>query len=153
VRWLCRADDSSVPTCAPGRAPGLHACPLCCGWTDLTPVDQTVVDPVTGDCLRACVASLTGLRLAEVPDFAALDLSGEDWWDALLLTLRRRGLRLEAVEDPADEPGLSLVTGPSPRFDGAWHAVVHRGPGLAHDPHPSRAGVRGVTAAYAVRAA
>jgi hypothetical protein len=150
VRWLCRDGDGSPPTCAPTPQAGRWPCPSCCGFADLTPVDQTVADPVTGDCLRACVASLTGQPLAAVPDFAALDLSGEDWWGALLACLRRRGLALEAVEDPADARGPVLVTGPSPRFDGAWHAVVYRGARLAHDPHPSREGVRGVTAAYAV---
>lgn len=54
----------------------------------MTPVKQTIVDDIKGDCLRACVCSLLGLAIDQVPNFAELDFfTGLDSW------LAARGLR------------------------------------------------------------
>lgn len=109
----------------------------------MTPVDQTVFGD-DGNCLSATVASVFGLALSKAPD-----LRGERWWPTLTMWLRFKGWApLYSEELPPEFTGycVGLGDGP-PRGDGArgrHHAVVWRGGpegGIAHDPHPSRAGL------------
>lgn len=105
------------------------------------------------NCFQACVASVLGLPIDEVPE--ACD--GAKWdWDAFQDWLATRGM--QAIEVgfgnggtlyPVRKPVLCIVTGKSPRecVTGA-HAVVGELVGVEgfrvlHDPHSSQAGFEG----------
>jgi hypothetical protein len=110
----------------------------------MTPVDMEflVENGEVGDCVRACTASIFGLPASEVPHFVR-DHKGdwrgpwEDWIEA-------RGYIVLEI-DPRRRPEcIYLGCGPTPRtkeYRPAAHMVVMQGIGIAHDPHPSRAGL------------
>ena len=109
-----------------------------------------------GDCMRACVASLLGLSVDDVPHFARYGLNDEPpdkhgWWWAFIGfcdTLEPSHEVLVPDEPPppsddiADLFGMYLATGKSPRGD--WnHVVICRGGEVIWDPHPDRLGIDG----------
>lgn len=106
----------------------------------MTPIDQTRFGKPHGNCLAAAVASVLELPLDSVPDLNATDVHQlivlNDW-------LRQFDLQFTWV--PWDtytghRHSFFLVSGESPR--GLRHTVVCNERGeLAHDPHPSRAGI------------
>lgn len=133
--------------------------------TEIVPVDQTIFvgDERKGNCVAACVATITGLPLDRVPHFIEFGIaygdsddvdavsSGNNWWAMMLGFLAARGLwvvELDKVTD-ADRYDLLLVAGMSPRS--VLHQVIYREGRLWHDPHPSRAGVLDVREVLAVR--
>lgn len=96
-----------------------------------------------GDCLRACVATILGLDLHEVPHFVQyLDHpEGTDphlWYWALLGFCDAHGWRVDYTQ--GDPPvGLSLASGTSARGHG--HVCVAMDGEIVHDPHPARSGL------------
>lgn len=104
-----------------------------------------------GNCYPACLASLLDLDLASVPHFFQLHADAEAALDETLRFLRRHGYTTMSFDWAPwlnrYAPGtLAIFSGQSPRGD--WkHAVVGEitadGWRLAHDPHPSRAGIVG----------
>lgn len=79
----------------------------------------------TSDCLRACLATVTGRSYEDAPDDTG------DW-------------RAKAIEfiNTRQTIGLVIGIGESPRGCKGGHAIVCYPDGtLVHDPHPSRAGV------------
>lgn len=129
-------------------------------------VDQTifVTDPARkGNCVAACVATLFGVPLKDVPHFVEFGIaygdsddvraasSGHHWWAMMLGYVAGRGhwvVELDSVAD-ADTGEMILVAGMSPR--GVMHQVLYRDGRLWHDPHPSRDGVLDVREVLAVR--
>lgn len=112
----------------------------------MTPVDQTIFvgDPEgrPGNCMQAAVASILGLGLDEVPHFAALPEDHDDvrpCWDAFEEFFAKRGFEAVFLAYEFCPESYYLASGPSPR--GVSHMVVMQDGKLAHDPHPSRAGV------------
>lgn len=114
----------------------------------MKPVDQTIFGVPDGNCFAACVASLMGLALEDVPNFC----SHKDWFERLRVWLAPRGFVPIAFE-PSDACGtddlfdhvgdaFAIVGGRAAR--GHLHACVYRGGRLVHDPHPSRAGLLSV---------
>ncbi len=112
----------------------------------MKPVDQQAND----DCVRACAASLLELPLEEVPHFVAI--GGSSWRFHFIQWLAQRGFGF--LEIPFERLGRDsiawygghyIVSGTSPRQPGGpmQHAVVFKDYSLAHDPHPSRAGLIG----------
>lgn len=100
-----------------------------------------------GDCLRACVASITEVDVEEVPHFAQYRAGDARlWWWALVGWCSAYGWDVELVERddrgrrPEELPqGWCLAMGPSPR--GHRHVIVAFDGRMAHDPHPSRVGL------------
>lgn len=102
-----------------------------------------------GDCFRACVASILELPLPDVPHFFAgqragtvmtptLETAMQDWF-------HRLGLGLVMIPIQADTPNeaMGIFGNRYPRLyyiligqsiKGVNHAVVCRGPYMAHDP-------------------
>ena len=133
----------------------------------MKPVDQTVVDPVIGNCWSACLASLLEISLEEVPHFATAPDVWEDrqgrgvtWLTATLDWLNSKGLKAkwkslpEAHLLPYEEYNRGIpvgvpviLSGHSLRYEGCLHATIAVFDGKAftmlHDPHPSRAGLKG----------
>lgn len=105
------------------------------------------------NCFQACVASVLGVPITEVPD--ACD--GTTWdWDAFQDWLGSRGLQAievgfgnEGTIYPVTKPVLCILTGPSPReCPTGRHAVVAEFIGLEgfqllHDPHQSELWIDG----------
>ena len=100
----------------------------------MKPVDQLfLVDrDGRGDCLRACEASILELDPHDVPD---VGLFGWSWMQALVCYA---DLTLIV---PGEVSGYWIAGGMGPR--GIRHSVVYLGAEMAHDPHPSRAGLVG----------
>lgn len=117
----------------------------------MIPVDQEFVhDPENGqhgDCMRACIASILDLPREEVPHFAQLDAQGEgNFWLMLAEFCRSRGYSFVTVRGQvvwAEDDIYHVISGPSPRIKGGFHAIVGRNGRPFHDPHPSRAGLAG----------
>jgi hypothetical protein len=102
-----------------------------------------------GDCLRACVATVLGLPLEDVPHFVQYieHPAGTDrslWWWAMYGFCRWYGWAVGYNDDPLDPPkGWALADGKSPR--GHMHVVVAYDGEVVFDPHPSRAGLTDIT--------
>lgn len=109
----------------------------------MIPVDQTnFYDPekgTRGNCQQAATASLLGLTLDEVPNFME---QPQGFWQSFWEFIASRGLVLIELSGARHFDVYHLAYGPSPR--GVSHAVVYRYGALAHDPHPSRAGLLSV---------
>lgn len=105
----------------------------------MRPVTQTILTVPDGDCFAACVASLLGLPLEEVPNY-----HGDDWWERWQGWFGERGVApvFLHVEPGWSWPGYWIGNPRSPLGarhedrDLVQHAVVMRGRELAHDPHP-----------------
>lgn len=126
-----------------------------------------------GDCWRACIATVTGTPIAEVPHFVG-DHYDEDtagalldppaparWFESTQQWLADRFGHLclyydqpEAMyPDHRTEPSAwpwVIWSGQSPRGD--WkHSVVGSQTGrMVHDPHPSRAGVTDLDGVFVI---
>jgi hypothetical protein len=115
-------------------------------------VDQTRCHngDIRGNCFRACIASLFDLPLEKVPAFEDAKESHE-WHDMTLNFIDEHGCEYWGVtqdwnsigpEEIAGMGGYVIASGNSPRGD--WkHAVLWKDGQLAHDPHPSREGLKG----------
>lgn len=108
----------------------------------MTPVDQTEFyeeGKSVGNCQQAATASLLGLALDEVPNFIR---HPHGFWQSFWEFMASRGLVVIELSGERHFDCFHLAYGPSPR--GVSHAVVYRYGALAHDPHPSRAGLLSV---------
>jgi hypothetical protein len=111
----------------------------------MKPVDQTQFagEGVGGNCVQASLASILELPLDAVPHFLAIADEPAHWELAFMDWLEERGVGLIRREGDWVFDGFYLASGPSPR--GVSHMVVYRDGSLAHDPHPSRAGILSVS--------
>lgn len=104
----------------------------------MKPVDQTQFyeeGKSRGNCQQAATASLLGLELHEVPNF----IEQSSFWGSFFEFLKSRNLVQIELDGDHHLDCYHLAYGPSAR--GVSHAVVYRFGKLAHDPHPSRAGL------------
>jgi hypothetical protein len=126
----------------------------------MTPVDQEFLhkpeEGQYGDCQRAVIATLLDLPASEVPHFNGI-AKGEPFafWEALQGFVRSKGfvyLTVPARSGSAffgdDGDVFHEISGPSPRGNGTFHAVVGCNGQIVHDPHPSRAGLAGDPATW-----
>src|SRR5471030_594009 len=82
---------------------------------------------IQGDCARAVIASLLELPIAEVPHFMQLADEVHGFWNRL-------------YDWREGDPDLyHEMSGPSPRGNGTYHAIVGKNGKPFFDPHPSRA--------------
>lgn len=106
----------------------------------LTPVTQTRFGGDHGDCFAACVATITGVPLDQIPNFIE---AGREWFAVLWNWADETGWDVYSAHSKETLPnGPLIVTGPGAR--GFGHACVWiGGPDgmIAWDPHPSRAGL------------
>jgi hypothetical protein len=103
--------------------------------------------PLRGNCNAASLASILEIPLWMVPPFEDMrgDLQEErrnEWLQRMF------GLELVRTHghQPSQLPEFYIACGPSPRGGGRPHLprVVYRAGELAHDPHPSGAGITAV---------
>jgi len=105
-------------------------------------------DQQRGNCYQAALASLLELPLNDVPNFVGIDVAGgENWWTHSTQWLYNRGYDMYywPIEDENNplEPAPDehyLISGKSPRGN-FYHVAVYLDGNLAHDPHPSGAGI------------
>lgn len=124
----------------------------------MKPVEQTKFGYPDGNCMMACVASITEIPLDELPDLRTeADLVGKSWWYVSEKALAKNGwiiLWHEVEVDKLIPPGWSIANGDSPRGitnkDGSpvGHSVVVFDGELKHDPHPSDSGLDGPPYSY-----
>lgn len=110
-------------------------------------IDQTDFTDVSGDCLRACAATVCGLELAEVPHF----MTEENWRLAYITFWFTRGKivnwfhtvstdMLYATLGKIKYKGLCILAVDSFVHEGKLHAVVGNFKGgnleVFHDPNP-----------------
>lgn len=124
----------------------------------IRPVFQTIISNVNGDCERACVATITGIPIEEVPNFADEEVRKQfDLW--LPLWLESRGF---CLIQPKQDLGAhdytylglngmaAIATVPSQMFPDCKHAIVvgwrdhpeYEGAlecYVVHDPNPRNA--------------
>lgn len=119
----------------------------------MTPQDQEFLhDPANGtqgDCIRAVIASLLDLPIAQVPHFAQderVEVFG--FYTQLDEFLEQHGYDMAWNASPIYhlKKGMAIyhcISGPSPRDETVHHAVVGRNCHVFFDPHPSRLGLGG----------
>lgn len=87
------------------------------------------------DCLKACIASITGEDINRVPDFSA---NMTNWMRNIKRYLARRGFATKAVSNcgEIDQRCYSIAAVDPFVFNGAViaHAVIVRGGKVVHDP-------------------
>ena len=96
-----------------------------------------------GNCMAACLASLLGKELSEVPAFEE-NFAG-DWEGDLVNWLDSLGLELLTTWDqPSDEDERYFkITGRSPRGNWYHSCIWHRGQ-IVHDPYPDGGGAENI---------
>ncbi len=110
----------------------------------MIPVQQTILNSVNGDCLRACIASILDLPIEAVPNF--MDEPGDGWRDAFSKFLAQ--FDLQALDFPTAElanwspSGYHLLAGKGPR--GVYHSVVGYQGIVVWDPYPEGTGLETV---------
>lgn len=112
----------------------------------MTPVDQTVLGGIPhGNCFAACVATIFGLKIEDVPH----DMGNPEWLEMFRRWLRRTlrydalclaGDNIATIAKEIDSP--CIVSGFSER--GVMHATVWFRGGMFHDPHPDRTGLTAI---------
>jgi hypothetical protein len=106
-----------------------------------------------GDCVRAVTASILELDPKDVPHFVKLN-PGSDWyedWEQFMIDHGKTPtICWMLCEDgvPPIPRGYYLASGPAER--GCKHIVIMHEGKLAHDPHPSRAGLVSIEAIWSL---
>jgi len=103
-------------------------------------------DNQNGDCWAACISSLTGIPLDEVPDPNSEE--NKEWpvyWVNMYKFLQQRGFDMCCINvSEFKEEDYCIAVGKSPRCIGVnsdlYHAVIWN-KGIVHDPHPDRTGI------------
>jgi len=108
-------------------------------------VNQTIFDNITGDCFRACLASIFEISIESVPNFWVDTQDVSEFWklsnDWCAENLKHRCMTVEISNGHGYmiENVLCIACAKSPRND-CDHAVVWKN-GIIHDPHPSNSGL------------
>ncbi len=111
-------------------------------------VDQTLFGVGVGNCWPACLATITGIPLENIPNFCQL-YAEDRWYLKAVEWLRPLGLApwSTLIDEGKDVPSWIsnqfaeipwIATGRTPRGN---HSCVYIGGHLYHDPNPCRAGL------------
>lgn len=107
-------------------------------------VDQSIVDALTGDCTRACIASLFEIELDAIPNFITF---GKDWFIPFWNYIKDSGYdfygtgfpKTRILSESPNIDGFVMASVPSRTFKNVGHSVVMDLKGLiVHDPNPNR---------------
>jgi len=126
----------------------------------MKPVFQTDLSRETGDCYRACIASLFELPIEEVPNFwlqipnsnnLVPDQLIKEWWLSIRLWSESRYNLVPLDFKWSEESDLTwllkdvylIASGTSPRYPDLDHSVIIFNNKIVHDPHPSGVGFGG----------
>lgn len=96
----------------------------------MKPVFQRSVDGETGDCQRACVASLL-----ELPNHDRLPhITSEMWLFEWIKLLETFGMRWGSDQEAIWREGFWIGSVPSLNYPNKTHAIVMEGSCVSHDP-------------------
>lgn len=107
-------------------------------------VMQTIISK-NGNCFPACLATVLGLKLEDIPNFAMASKGDRTkYWELVKDYLTTIGYKhtlvpFRRVKGTPQLNGLVIVIGSAPT--GSTHSVVYRDGSLFHDPHPNGNGV------------
>jgi hypothetical protein len=122
-------------------------------------VDQTLFGDKNGNCFPACVATVLGIPLDEIPNWC-VEVPGDDgaWYRAFAKWLNARGLAPVSFNFKSEADATNhlswaweiaplapwIAGGPTSR---GQHSVVYVGRDFVHDPNPryGRAGLDSIT--------
>jgi hypothetical protein len=103
--------------------------------------------PQRGNCFTACLASLLGLDIADLPAF-------EDASDNPFIPAKRwlcdRDMNLGHATAEFPPQGYAIAVGPSPRNPNIQHAVVVLDGRIVHDPHPDGLGLIAISRFFTI---
>ena len=108
----------------------------CCGHskfiTEMVPIPiegvlQTKFGVPEGNCFSACVATVLGLSIIDVPEFQC-DYSDDGWWEKWLAWFAERGLKATVADAVPDGLAILNLNNPS-------HSVVVRDGKVIWNPH------------------
>ncbi len=100
-----------------------------------------------GNCMIACLASVLGVPLSEVPDISPQDSHRPFKLDKWLM--ETWGLRMAHLPgDPVLLGIMAIRGGPGPR--GFSHACIYVDETLVHDPHPEGGGLLSCESYYLI---
>jgi hypothetical protein len=123
---LCRRPPSALDCVAALQADGVDSLQE----AGVLKQDQLIIDGAMGDCMRACVATITGIDIKAVPNFVDPDIA---WDDHMGPWLHRHGWALiDTYQDrsPRDynwtglQGMVAMASVPSQLFPGGRHAIV-----------------------------
>jgi len=112
---------------------------------------QTILhgsEGLDGNCTQASVATIMGIPLSEVPDFANLTKDAGVFWEMFETWFLSKGYQAVMQHGDRVYDGLYLASGPTSR--GHYHMVVYRAGSLVWDPHPSKEGISEVAYTWVV---
>lgn len=120
----------------------------------MIPITQTKFGYPEGNCFASCIASIFELPLDVFPPHPTADVNPETnvWYEFWSKWLRQHNVSYLSVPTGGENwewkpQGFVIGAGISPRTDETGyqfhHAVVCLDGRVVHDPHPSRAGLRG----------
>lgn len=103
----------------------------------MKPITQTILGSPYGNCMAACLATITDIPLRDFP----VNLGDGRFLAALNLFMGERGYSLKhgTLAEGKKMKGLHLGRGVSPR--GYNHSCVYKDGELFFDPHPSHVGL------------
>ena len=106
-------------------------------------IDQTK-DGKQGNCMSACIASLMGITIDDVPNFFEISNNDKEWWIELRkwLATHHFGIMTINFEQGWAERfnGYLIVSGISQRD--IFHATIWKNGKMVHDPHSSKSGIK-----------
>lgn len=110
----------------------------------MKPVDQSVADPVWGNCLEACIASILEIPLADVPNIVGGN--SDDWFEDCARVMAPLGYSIAYMpNDPPVKPAgyhIGVCDVHKVKGETIAHAVVALDGIAVHCPHSSRSGLR-----------
>lgn len=117
----------------------------------MKPVDQQclIENGEIGDCVRACTASILELESEQVPHFVE-DEPGASWYFTWENFMRNHGYNPIMYDNYPRFIGYSIASGTTER--GTKHMVVLFNGNLAHDPHPSKKGLKETDTVWLLKA-
>lgn len=115
---------------------------------EFKPIIQTIYGQnpdgsLKGNCFTACIASILGLSIEQVPYFMAstqrVQIKIANNW------LKQFNLKLKMIPYPTNLQisNFCLARGRSPRNPRYFHMVVWKDNKIIHDPHPDQTGLVG----------
>lgn len=110
-----------------------------------------------GNCLEACISSLTGISLGSFPDLSEVDAEDGKFWGVLNQYLRdSHGLYVESIKfenyNNHYDRGLIIAVGQSHGSSDMLHAVLwdFEEQEIIFDPSPSNNGINGKPISYCI---
>lgn len=97
---------------------------------------QTITDAKFGNCLQACIATILGKKLDDIPNFMLFE---KHWWSSFVMYLGLHGYSPDFInnEPPPNDGKKYIVSLKFKRHSkGITHAVIMKNRNVTFDPFP-----------------